>query len=62
MLSDHDDRLDGESPSTVIEEIFQGRAEQIDDEDVVETLLPEVINIRNAGWERPRVSDESAEE
>jgi hypothetical protein len=33
----------------VIEEILEGRAEKINDEDVVKTLLSEVVDIGNSG-------------
>lgn len=33
----------------MIEEVFQTRAEEIDNEDVMETFLAKVVYIRNAG-------------
>lgn len=34
----------------MIEEILQRRTEEINNEDVVETLLPEIVDIGNASW------------
>lgn len=50
LLGDHDDRLDGEAAVAVVEQVFQRRSEQVDDEDVVQTLLAEVVDIGDAGW------------
>jgi predicted MarR family transcription regulator len=36
----------------VIEQILQARPEQVNDQDVMETLLAEVINIGNSGCSR----------
>lgn len=33
----------------MIEQIFQGRTQQVDDEDVVKTLLTKVVHIRDTG-------------
>jgi len=35
LFSDHDDGLDGEAAVAVVEEVFQGRTEEVNDEDVV---------------------------
>jgi hypothetical protein len=34
----------------VVEQVLQAGAEQVDNEDVVQTLLAKVVNIRDAGW------------
>jgi len=47
LLGDHNHRLNGEASVAVVEEILQTRAEQIDDEDVVEAFLAEVVDIGN---------------
>jgi len=47
LLGNHDNRLNGEPSATVIEKILKGRTEQVDHENVVETLLAEVVNIGN---------------
>ena len=49
LLRYHDDRLDGELPITVIEQVLQAGSEQVNDQDVVEAFLAEVVNIRNPG-------------
>jgi hypothetical protein len=49
LLGDHDNSLDCESASAVVEKIFQRRAEQVDDQDVMQTLLSKVVDIGNAG-------------
>jgi hypothetical protein len=50
LLGYHDHSLDRESAVAVIEEIFEGRAEEIDDKDVVQAFLAKVIDIRNTSW------------
>jgi hypothetical protein len=50
LLRNHYHGLDGESPVTVIEEVFQTRPKQVDDENVVQAFLAKVINIRNTRW------------
>ena len=50
LLGYHDNRLDGEFPVAVVEQVLQAGAEQVDDQDVVQALLAKVVNIRNAGW------------
>lgn len=49
LLGDHDDGLDGEPTSAVVEKVLERRSEQVDDKDVVQTLLSEVVDIGNAG-------------
>jgi len=48
----HDNRLDGKFPVAVVEEILQTGTEQINHQDVVEALLPEVVDIRNPSCRR----------
>lgn len=45
LPSRHTHRLDRELSATHIEQILQTRAEEIDDEDVVEAFLPEMIDL-----------------
>lgn len=49
LLGDHDDGLDGEPTSAVVEKVFERRSKQVDDKDVVQTLLSKVVDIGNAG-------------
>lgn len=49
LLGHHYNRLDCESATAVVKEVFERRAEKINDEDVVQALLAKVINIRNTG-------------
>lgn len=49
LLGYHDDRLDGELSVAVVEQVLQTGAEQVDDQDVVQSFLAEVINIRDPG-------------
>lgn len=51
MFGDHDDGLGGELATTHVKEIFEGGAEEVDDEDVVEALLAKVVDCRHASWE-----------
>ena len=48
LLSDHDNSLDREASVAMIEEVFQTGTEQVDNQDVVKTLLPEVVDIGDA--------------
>ena len=36
----------------MVEEIFEGGAKEIDDQDVVEAFLAEVVDVRNAGYRK----------
>jgi hypothetical protein len=49
LLSHHHHSFGGEPAVAVIEEILEGRAEKINDENVVKTLLSEVVDIGNSG-------------
>lgn len=49
MLRDHHDSLNGEPSAAVVKEILERRAEQVDDEDVVQTFLSEVVYIGDTG-------------
>lgn len=46
----HTHSLDSELPPTHIEKIFQTRPQQINDEDIVQALLPKMIYLWNPGW------------
>jgi hypothetical protein len=46
LLGYHYDRLDGEFPVAVVEQVLQAG---VDDQDVVEAFLAEVIDIRDPG-------------
>ena len=48
LLRDHDHSLCGEFAAAMVEEIFQGRAQQIYDQNVVETFLTKVVDVWNA--------------
>lgn len=48
LLSSHADRLDAELAATHVEEVLEVRAEEVNDEYVVQTLLAEVVNLRHA--------------
>lgn len=50
LLRDHHNGLDGESSAAVVEQVFERWAEKVDDQNVVEALLAEVVDIRNAGY------------
>ncbi len=49
LLGHHADRLEAEPPVAVVKKILQRRAEQVDDQDVVQAFLAKVIDIGNAG-------------
>lgn len=49
MLRYHNHGLDREPSVAVIEQILQGGSEKIDDQNIVEALLAEVVDIRDAG-------------
>ena len=52
LLCYHDHGLDGEFAVAMVEEVLQAGPQQVNDQDVVEALLTEVVDIRNAGWDR----------
>lgn len=47
LLGDHDNSLGREATVAVIEQVFEGRTQQVNDEDVVKSLLTEVVNVGN---------------
>ena len=49
LLCNHYHCLGGESPVAVIEEVFEGGSEKVNDEDIVKAFLAEVIYIRDTG-------------
>jgi hypothetical protein len=50
LFGDHDHRFDGEAASAVVEEVFERRTQQVNDQNVVKTLLAKIIHIGNSGW------------
>jgi hypothetical protein len=52
LLSHHHNGLGGESTVAVIEEILEGRAEKVNNEDVVKTFLSEIVDIGNSGYKK----------
>lgn len=48
LLSRHTDGLSGELAPTHVEEVFEVRPKKIDDKDIVESLLSEMVHLRNA--------------
>jgi len=48
LLRHHDNGLDGESATAVVEQILQRRAKKVDHQDVVQTLLTEVVDVGDA--------------
>ena len=50
LLSGHADRLNAELAVAHVEQVLQVRAEQVNNEDVVEALLTKVIGLRDSGW------------
>jgi hypothetical protein len=47
LLRSHADGLDAELAATEVEEVFQVRTQEVNNEDVVETLLSEMVDLRN---------------
>lgn len=48
LLGDHDNGLDAEAPVAVVKEVLQRWSEQVDNQNVVKTLLAEVVDIWDA--------------
>ena len=48
LLRGHADRLDAELAAAHVEEVFEVGPEQVNDEDIVQTLLTKVVDLRNA--------------
>ena len=49
LLGSHAHGLDRELTATHVEEVLKVRAEQVDDEDIVQALLTEVVYLGDAG-------------
>jgi len=47
LLCGHTNGLDAELAAAEIEEVFQVRTQEVDDENVVETLLSKMVDLRN---------------
>jgi hypothetical protein len=47
LLGDHDNSLGREATVAVIEQVFEGRTQQVNDEDIVKSLLTEVVDVGN---------------
>ena len=47
MLCSHANSLDAELAAAEVEKVFQVRTQEVDDENVVETLLSEMVDLRN---------------
>lgn len=52
LLGNHNYSLDRELPVTVVEQVLQTGAQQVNDQDVVQTLLAKIVNIRDPGCEK----------
>lgn len=48
MLRCHTNSLNAELAAAEVEEVFQIRAQEVDDENVMETLLSKMVDLRNA--------------
>ena len=46
LFRSHANRLDAELAAAKVEEVFQVRAQEVDNENVVETLLTKMVNLR----------------
>lgn len=55
LLRSHTNGLDAELAPTHVKEVFEVGAEQVDDEDIVQTLLTEVVDLGDTGWMRCRM-------
>ena len=47
----HAHRLDREFAPTHVEQVLEAGPQQVDDQDVVQTLLAKVVYLRNTNWE-----------
>jgi len=47
LLCGHTNGLDAELASAEVEEVFKVRTQEVDDENVMETLLSKVVDLRN---------------
>src|SRR5436305_1442864 len=50
LLGDHDDGFDGEPSVAVVEQVLQTRAQEVDDQYVVQSLLAKVVHVGDAGY------------
>jgi len=49
LLRRHANSLDAELAAAEVEEVFQVRTQEVNDEDIMETLLSKMMDLRNAG-------------
>lgn len=56
LLRNHDTRLDGELSATHLKQILQAWSEEIDNQDVVETLLTKVVDLRDTGYKEDSIN------
>lgn len=52
LLRDHDDSLNREPTITMIEQILETGAQQVNHQDVVQPFLAKVVNVRNSGCDK----------
>jgi hypothetical protein len=52
LLGDHNNGLGREPAVAMIEEVLETRSKKVDNEDVVQTLLSEVVDIGDTGCRR----------
>jgi hypothetical protein len=57
LLRNHDNCLDGESPIAEVKEIFQAWAKEVNDQNVVESFLAKIVDIRYPGYANQRESE-----
>ena len=50
LLRNHDNCLDRESPVAEVKEILQTWSEEVNDQDVVESFLTKIVDVRYSGY------------
>lgn len=50
LLRSHANSLDAELPAAEVEKVFQVGTQEVDDENVMETLLSKMVGLRNTGY------------
>ena len=54
LLRRHADSLDAELAAAEVEEVFQVRTQEVNNENIMETLLSKMVDLRNADCAVPR--------
>ena len=52
LVCQHENGLEAELPLAVVEQVLQGWTQQVDDHDIIVSLHPEPVHVRNAHYRK----------